>query len=737
MIRRGRNVATAISPLFSTSRKVQTSVGRTPGKKHSPDHYDGLSYRHHGLSCLNDDWSYHQDDLSFLNDDIKHNLFRLKCIEQKKIKTDRIVYKKILKDLLKKKDSFVASDMVEFFYILIFNDLYHLDICSNFFLHFYQRCVYSRRYLEGVHVNSVVHLIFAFYVFEGYGFFSGAANRGVPNLGGVTPGVNSGANSGASSGASSGATSEANTDASTKRYREYHRNEAHMSFHLYTHLAPYIHTNKEHINKSHLIKMLLVLSQFTSNWAATALMPTADTEAAEQRSAMKHVGINLFPLIESFAEKIDIAKDIKKVYSPEVINEKEMKKKKGRYLHMIDNSSKNFIYIDNESNDNKLICLFFFILSKLFFPVCSNFLLHTEGTVEGSPPTGEQSPKQPSQEETLMCEKKSGDSTMEEDTLFCTDGKTTHRSCEKLKFTLVDMFMSHYRQVEMRNHVFYRNVDTQRSGVENYETYKNNILRAMRKYVFLDDIYSLGVYYKMVFFKAIYSLHFFQFSFLRHLYEIHSYAISSDVDHLDYSERLHFSGEYSDEVDGEMAELDRERAKPRHPEKTCAQKHPQKRCDERAKNKIVELAKRGDVFNNAYVNLLNNIESDIRNCSPEEALNTLLQLHLLRSLDNHFVLPLISKLCNSTDKLRNEHKKKMNVIILSLLSFLSPHIASIESIQKGPLRDVNVFNHAYCNNDVYVGHLQRLRDFVQLLHNKQIFKRKRKELLSWSNYKCV
>ncbi|KJP88054.1 hypothetical protein AK88_02329 [Plasmodium fragile] len=687
MIRRGTNVVTTVSPLLSTSRKVHTSVGRNSGNKHAPN--------------LHDNFSQLNDDLSFLNDDIKHNLFRLKCMEQKKIKTDRIVYKKILKDLLKKKESFVANDMIEFLYILIFNDLYHLDICSNFFFHFYHRCVYSGRYLEGVHVNSVVHLIFAFYVFEGYGFFGAAANRGVPDAG-------------------------SNTEASTPRYREYHRNEAHMSFHLYTHLAQYIHSNMEHINKSHLIKMLLVLSQFTSNLGTIALMQSEGTEAVEQKRALKDVGMNLFPLIESFAEKIDIAKDIKKVYSPETINEREMKKKKGRYLNMIDNSSKNFIYIDNESNDNKLICLFFYVLSKLFFPVCSNFLLHMESELEGSLPTDARSSKQPSQEETLMCEKKNGDDTMETHTFFFTDEKTAHRNGEKLKFTLVDMFMNHYRQVEMRNHVFYRNVNTERTGVENYQTYKNNILRAMRKYVFLDDIYSLGLYYKMVFFKAIYSLHFFQFPFLRHLYEIHSYAISRDVDHLDYNERLYFNGE-----------VEWERAEPRHSEKTCEKKHPQERFDEREKNKIVELAKRGDVFNNAYVNLLNYIERDIKNCSPEEALNTLLQLHLLRFVDNHFVLPLISKLCNSTDKLRNEQKKKMNVIIISMLSFLSPHIASIESIQKGPLRDVNVFNHTYCNNDVYVGHLQRLREFVQLLYNKQIFKRKRKELLSWSNYKCV
>ncbi|ANQ10954.1 Uncharacterized protein PCOAH_00054020 [Plasmodium coatneyi] len=706
MIRRGRNVATAITPLFRTIRKVQTSVGRTPGKKHSPNRQDDVSYR-------SDNEFYHlNDDLSFLNDDIKHNLFRLKCMEQKKIKTDRIVYKKILKDLLKKKESFVANDMVEFLYILIFNDLYHLDICSNFFSHFYNRCVYSGRYLEGVHVNSVVHLIFSFYVFEGYGFFGGAANRGVPNWGRTKREDNTKDNM------------KDNTDVSTARYREYHRNEAHMSFHLYTHLARYIHLNMEHINKSHLIKMLLVLSQFTSNWGATAFMQNENTETVEQSRGVKDVGMNLFPLIESFAEKIDIAKDIKKVYSPETINEKEKKKKKEKYLNMIDNSSKNFIYIDNESNDNKLICLFFFVLSKLFFPVCPNLLFHVKGNLEGSPPhMSGQSYKQLSQEETLICEKKNGHGTMEEaHTLFCKDRKTANRGCEKLKFTLVDMFMSHYKQVELRNHVFYRNVDTQKSGLENYETYKNNILRAMRKYVFLDEIYSLGVYYKIVFFKAIYSLHFFQFPFLRHLYEIHSYAINSNVDHLDYSERLHFSGE--------VVEL-------RHPEKTCAQEEPQKRCDERAKDKIVELAKRGDIFNNAYVNLLNYIESDIKNCSPEEALNTLLQLHLLRFVDNHFILPLISKLCNSTDKLRNEHKKKMNVIIISILSFLSPHIASIESVQKGPLRDVNVFNHTYCNNDVYVGHLQKLREFVELLHNKQIFKRKRKELLSWSNYKCV
>ncbi|VUZ98987.1 conserved Plasmodium protein, unknown function [Plasmodium vivax] len=690
MIRRGRIVATAISPLFSTSRKVQTSVGRTPRNKHSPNHHD--------------DWSPLNDDLSFLNDDIKHNLYRLKCIEQKKIKTDRIVYKKILKDLLKKKESFVANDMVEFLYILMFNDLYHLDICSNFFFHFYNRCVCSGRYLEGVHVNSVVHLIFSFYVFEGYGFLGGSAKRGGPNMGVANLGANR-------------ETPKVVTP--TTRYREYHRNEAHMSFHLYTHLAPFIHAHMEHINKSHLVKMLLVLSQFTSNWGATAFLQSESREEAEEKCGLKNVGINLFPLIESFAEKIDKAKDIKRAYSPETITEKEMKKKKGKYLHMIDNSSKNFIYIDDESNNNKLVCLFFFVLSKLFFPVCPSFLLHGGGALEGSlSPTGG---------------KKNGDGTTEAHTPFCTDEKATLRSCEKIKFTLVDMFMSHYRQVEMRNHVFYRNVDTQRSGVENYETYKNNILKAMRKYVFLDEIYSLGVHYKVVFFKAIYSLHFFQFPFLRHVYEIHSYVSGSNVDHMDYSERLHFSGEGGGDGSGHgsgdgSGDLEGERAEPHH---------PQKRCDEREKNTIVELAKRGDVFNNAYVNLLNEIEGDIKNCSPEEALNTLLQLHLLRFVDNHFVLPLISKLCNSTDKLRNEQKKKMNVIIMSLLSFLSPHIASIESIQAGPLCDVNVFNHTYCSNDVYVGHLQRLREFVQLLHDKQIFKRKRKELLSWSNYKCV
>lgn len=47
--------------------------------------------------------SSNYEELQFLDNNIKHNLYKLKCIEQKKIKSDRIVYQKILKDLLKEK----------------------------------------------------------------------------------------------------------------------------------------------------------------------------------------------------------------------------------------------------------------------------------------------------------------------------------------------------------------------------------------------------------------------------------------------------------------------------------------------------------------------------------------------------------------------------------------------------------------------------------------------------------
>lgn len=90
------------------------------------------------------------------------------------------------------------------------------------------------------------------------------------------------------------------------------------------------------------------------------------------------------------------------------------------------------------------------------------------------------------------------------------------------------------------------------------------------------------------------------------------------------------------------------------------------------KNKLIELSKEGDIFNNAYIKLLNNIENSIKNNSIEQNINTLQYMYLMRFVDNHFIILLISKLCNTSDKLKNEHKKKnecYNDVIMHILVF--------------------------------------------------------------------
>lgn len=157
------------------------------------------------------------------------------------------------------------------------------------------------------------------------------------------------------------------------------------------------------------------------------------------------------------------------------------------------------------------------------------------------------------------------------------------------------------------------------------------------------------------------------------------------------------------------------------------------------KNKILELSKRGDIFNNVYINLLNDIENSIQNNSAEQNINNLLQMHLLRYVDNHFTIMLLSKLCNSVDKLANDHKKKINVVINSMLMFFPPHMqhCSLPLLKSKSPYTINIYNHIYYNNNAYMKHLSKLYDFLILLYNKNIFKKKRKELLSWANYKYL
>ncbi|GAW83658.1 hypothetical protein, conserved [Plasmodium gonderi] len=723
MIGRGKKVGVFMSPFFLCRRReMQSCVGKVEAK----------------------DMQENYDELSFLNNDIKHNLYRLKCIEQKKIKSDRIVYKKILKDLLKKKEKFIADDMINFFYILIYNDLYYLDICSNFFSYFYQHCVYSKKYLNNVHVNSIVQIIYSFHVFENYNFFSNSRHIFPTQV--VEP---ESSRHNCNIGNGNYLTKRNDPHIDNERHKVHYHNGAYSTFHIYNHLSEFIYLNIEHINKSHIIKILLPLSQFVFNSTVTLFTQHNSINPDEYKKQMNKIGKNLFLLIESFVEKINITKGIKKSYSAETTNEKEIKKKKERYSNLIDNSYRNYIYIDNDSNDNKLICLFFYILSKLFFPISPNFFLKMKNPLDSDNPIDEHAFGQaPREEEPKLGWKKNDHyakleisedaAKLEINDESCNPGMSAHMKDEEKNFVVVDLFMSHYKKNEMRNNVFYKNTHEEKSNVENFQIYKNNILKAMKKYVFLDDIYSLNLHYKMVFFKAIYSLHFFNFPFLRDLFLIYSYMNSSKIDNFDQTSQLHFFSlhEGDDQACAEIAEMEESMT---HKDVNVAPVDEQKRSgetyDEGIKKKITQLAKRGDLFNNVYINLLSDIENSIKNCTAEEALNTLFHMHLLRFVDNHFIIALISKLCNSTDKLRTEHKKKMNVIVIALLSFLSPHIHSIMSFQKGLLYNINVFNHIYCNNDVYVDQLKRLRDFVELLHNKQIFKRKRKELLSWSNYK--
>ncbi|SBS88630.1 conserved Plasmodium protein, unknown function [Plasmodium ovale] len=739
-------------------------------------------------------------DLNFLTNEIKHNLHKLQCIEQKKIKSDRIIYKKILKDMLNEKENFVADEMVHFLYILVYNDLYYLDICSNFISYFYHNFIFSKRYFNNVNVNSIIHVIYSYYLFENYHFLaakgsvfgtassvrkaqerenapgdeSNMAIRGITgscgsrevlgsgekNMGSLLfPPLNeSREDTGGKCDQDSAHGKGGGCMGMKSRYNEYYSNRAYGSFHMFNHLSPFIFFNVDYINKNHLIKILLVLSQFVHNACVMEisqnLQKRQNMNVPYNEKELKNVETILFTLIEAFVEKINIKKDIKKSYTPETINEKEIKKKKERYINLIDNSYKNFIYIDNDLNDHKLICLFFHVLSNIFYPTSTN-----------------------------LCSQKGGNILIEELSKMCSLYKTTegvklygtyegplpeyvretpdeHPKIDITNFSVVNMFRRHYNKMEIRK-TFYKNTDSGNTHAENFLIYKNNILKNVKKYIFMENIYNLDTHYKLIFFRAIYSLNFFHFPYLKYIHLIHFYHQNGRIDNFDYCDNLHFRSDQSVHIEimrgpehersNQEAQLGRtkwiDRLRKAHSlGETKGDKQKNHRSGQRRtimaleqwlKNKLSELSKRGDIFNNVYLNLLNDIEQSIKNNSPEQTVNTLLHLHLLRFIDNHFVILLISKLCNSTDKLKNEHKKKIDVIITSLLTFLPAHIHSIgqSSPKQGP--NTVIFNHIYYSNSIYVKHLKKLHDFLLLLHNKKIFKRKRKELLSWANYKCV
>ncbi|CRH02704.1 conserved Plasmodium protein, unknown function [Plasmodium relictum] len=700
------------------------------------------------------------EDLNFLDNEIKHNIHKLKCIEQKKIKNDRIIYKKILKDLLKEKENFVADELVQFFYILIYNDLYYLDICSNFFTYFYNNYIFSRNYFNNINVNNIIHIIYSYYLFESYHFLTVKnnlfnlndkidqqnklknENNKIINLkfnhlddSKSNPNVNDDVYSKLDIYMKKNK-NEQNDYINMNRYNEYYNNNTYGSFHIFNYYSTFIHFNIDYINNNHLIKILLVLSQFVYNTSISSFFENKCKDKifnVSSNNELKNIEKNLFPLIESFIQKIDIKKDIKKSYSPETINEKEVKKKKERYMNLIDNSYKNFIYIDSDLNDHKLICLFFYVLSNIFHPISTNFFF--------------------SREDYLSCEilsdypfnklNEEGKSGIKNDPSYLCTSLENLNTNDKINLPIIKVFINHYNKLEMRNE-FYKNTDKEKSSIQNFIIYKNNILKNIKKYVYLDSIYNLDMHYKLIFFKAVYSLNFFNFPLLKYIYLIHYYQQNNNIDNFDYYDNLHFHNfqnihiQYNqssnDQKENNQAEIVQNKL---NQDEINEELNDKKNYDNILRNKLREISKKCDIFNNAYINLLNEIENNIKNNSTEQIINTLLHMHLLRFIDNHFIILIISKLCNSTDKLRNEHKKKINTIITSLLIFLSTHIHFSNLSFLKCYSHINIFNHIYYNNNIYMRHLKKLYDFILLMYNKKIFKRKRKELLSWTNYKCI
>ncbi|SOV80719.1 conserved Plasmodium protein, unknown function [Plasmodium reichenowi] len=772
--------------------------------------------------------SSNYEELEFLDNNIKHNLYKLKCIEQKKIKSDRIVYKKILKDLLKEKQNLDSNELVEFLYIVIYNDLYYLDISCNFFFYFYNNYIFSKKYFNNVNVNDIIHVIYSFYLFQNYHFFISKNNfcdldktqeildneenkkvghilshMKIKNLEGQLNKKNNNNNINNNIYAyddhlygdvlNNSPLYQKNEEnnysfINKKKYTQYYNNNTHSCFHIYNYYSSFIHHNIDYINKNHLIKLLLVLSQCINNQNISYHLNKQKYENNQSiekdiktniKNPFEYIQKNIFTLIEKFIEKIDLKKDIKKSYTPERINQKEWEKKKKRYINLIDGSFKNYIYIDNHLNNNKLVCLFFYVLSNIFYPISPSrffFSLPCKENIAKShnftANNNNNNNNNSNNNNNVMTHQMDNvNMLLSYSNNKCDDIKEPRVYNENTNdnilvehnghLGIIQMFKNHYNNIEEMSNEFYKNTDKTKSSIENFIIYKNNVLKSIKKYVFLDAIYNLDVHYKLMFFKSIYTLNFYNLPFLKHIYSIQSYVQYNNLDNLDFYDNMDFLNtpsvyieiNQSDEK-GQGPKLGRVKKKSdniriRKENKNCnnTDDHYQDTINDNVKNyyektlknKLIELSKEGDIFNNAYVKLLNNIENSIKNNSIEQNINTLQYMYLMRFVDNHFIILLISKLCNTSDKLKNEHKKKMNAIMMSLCIYLSSHIDSnilwFNDTEKN--LPINVFNHIYYNNKIYLSHLKKLNDFILLLYNKQIFKRKRKELLSWTNYKCI
>ncbi|KYN98083.1 hypothetical protein PGSY75_1228200 [Plasmodium gaboni] len=783
--------------------------------------------------------SNNYEELQFLDNNIKHNLYKLKCIEQKKIKSDRIVYKKILKDLLKEKHNLDSNELVEFLYILIYNDLYYLDISCNFFSYFYNNYIFSKKYFNNVNVNDIIHVIYSFYLFENYHFFISKNNffnldktsdildneenkkgghiltqmklkklEGQFNNKRNNNNNNSNSNNNIYSDDDNYYDDDDNyyydddncfdnvlnntliyeknegnnySFINKKKYTHYYNNNTHSSFHIYNYYSSFIHHNIDYINKNHLIKILLVLSQCINNENISYQLNKKKYENNQSiekdiksniKNPFEHIQKNIFTLIEKFIEKIDLKKDIKKSYTPERINEKEWGKKKERYINLIDGSFKNYIYIDNHMNNNKLVCLFFYVLSNIFYPILpSTFFFsssYKENVTESqnftSITNNNNNNMMPCHIDNINILLSYSNNKCDDINMSCTQNENTNDNIlikHNEHLDIIQMFKNHYNNIEEMSNEYYKNTDKTKSSIENFIIYKNNILKSIKKYVFLDAIYNLDVHYKLMFFKSIYTLNFYNLPFLKHIYAIQSYMQYNNLDNLDFYDNLHFFNTPSVHIEinqndekGECPKLGRVKKKNdniriKKENKTCnntdehykdtINDNVKNYYEKKLKNKLIQLSKEGDLFNNAYIKLLNNIENSIKNNTIEQNINTLQYMYLIRFVDNHFIILLISKLCNTSDKLKNEHKKKMNDIMMSLCIYLSSHMDSniIWFNNKENNLPINVFNHIYSNNNIYLRHLKKLNDFILLLYKKQIFKRKRKELLSWTNYKCI
>ncbi|CAD2105334.1 conserved Plasmodium protein, unknown function [Plasmodium vinckei brucechwatti] len=736
------------------------------------------------------------DELSFLSNEIKHNLHKLKCIEQKKVKSDRIIYKKILKDLLKEKENFVADEVVSFLYILTYNDLYYLDISSNFFSYFYKNYIFSKNYFININVNSIIHVIYSYYLFENYNFLviknnpffdiKGHSNNGDKKTTHLAKeNVEFSHLSAYNTLNQKDNTSKVNENYThdgkntlfkqediyingvhkneekkgIKRinsYNEYYNNQFYGIFHIYNYFSKFISSNIDYINKNHIIKILLVLSQFIHNFTVNEITHSyyknESGKLEHNKQQLLNIGENLFALIEAFIEKIDIKKNIKKSHAPETINEKEVKKKEERYVNLIDNSFKNFIYIDNDLNDHKLMCLFLYILSNIFHPISPHFFISTNGDI----------PTEKLNVDDIVSNYKNEIKSYDENTPEKNKSPSLSHGDEiinediqvynNIKFSVIDMFKRHYNKIEIHN-IFYKNIDNEKSDIHNFTVYRNNLLKSVKRYIFIDTIYKLDVHYKLIFFKAIYSLNFFNFPYLKYIYFLHLYYKSNNTDNFDYYDHLYFQDSQNLKIEfglegnqTDVSKIDQMKQPIEQQEKEQTKHIVSEQNNESKiihinwiKNKILELSKRGDIFNNVYINLLNDIENSIQNNSAEQNINNLLQMHLLRYVDNHFTIMLLSKLCNSVDKLANDHKKKVNVVINSMLMFFPPHIqyCNLPLLKNKSPYAINIYNHIYYNNNAYIKHLNKLYDFLILLYNKQIFKKKRKELLSWANYKYL